>query len=198
MSASDVVKGAVEPVINTVDQTVTIGLDHAGPFAELGFAVVLLVIVISVHGWCVGSISKAFARRIATVTHSTREWRVTMLMGVTVALLAITHLAETLIWTAPIWWLGLIPVFRDAYYFVLEAYTTLGEGIIALPDAWRLIGPVIAISGLFTFSWTGSVLVYAVTETGRRRAIGAQSFAHRPAPPKVDGSSQNTDGTPPL
>lgn len=66
----------------------------------------------------------------------------------------------------PIWHFGLIPNFRDAYYFVLESYTTLGESTVTLPEAWRLGGPIIAISGLFTFSWTGSVLVYVVTETG--------------------------------
>ena len=40
---------------------------------------------------------------------------------------------------------------RDSYYFVLESYTTLGEGTVSLPDRWRLIGSIMAMSGLFTF-----------------------------------------------
>jgi len=38
---------------------------------------------------------------------------------------------------------------RDSYYYVLESYTTLGCNI-SLPDRWRLIGPIIGMSGLFT------------------------------------------------
>jgi hypothetical protein len=71
--------------------------------------------------------------------------------------------------------MGLIPSMRDSYYFVLESYTTLGEGAVGLPDRWRLIGPIIAMSGLFTFGWTGSVLVSVMTEFGkfdRARAEG--------------------------
>ena len=80
---------------------------------------------------------------------------------------AVTHLVETLIWAVPIHRLGMIPNLRDAYYYVLESYTTLGEGAVSLPDQWRLIGPIIAMSGLFTFGWTGSVLVGIMTEYGQ-------------------------------
>lgn len=56
---------------------------------------------------------------------------------------------------------------RDSYYFVLESYTRLGEGAVRLPDGWRLIGPIMAMSGLFTFGWTGSLLVSIMTEFGK-------------------------------
>jgi hypothetical protein len=36
---------------------------------------------------------------------------------------------------------------------------TLGETSTVLPEKFRAIGPMIAISGLFTFGWTGSSLV---------------------------------------
>ena len=71
----------------------------------------------------------------------------------------------------------MIPTMRDSYFFVLESYTTLGEGSVALPDRWRLIGPIIAMSGLFTFGWTGSVLVSIMNEFGkldRARAAAAE------------------------
>ena len=50
---------------------------------------------------------------------------------------------------------------------VLESYTTLGEGNVSLPDRWRLLGPIIGMSGLFTFGWTGSVLVSIMTDFGK-------------------------------
>ena len=82
-----------------------------------------------------------------------------MRLAVTIAALAVLHFAETLIWAVPLYVRDIIPSLRDSYYYVLESYTTLGEGNVTLPDRWRLLGPIIGMSGLFTFGWTGSVLV---------------------------------------
>ncbi|MGO4837464.1 ion channel, partial [Rhizobiaceae sp. 2RAB30] len=73
------------------------------------------------------------------------------------------------------------------YYFVLESYTTLGAGNIALPDQWRLLGPSIAMSGLFTFGWTGSVLVSIMTEFGKLDRIRARNLDSR----AIDQSSES-------
>ncbi len=151
------------------------------PFVELGLATLILVPVIVVHGWCLGQVSKNFSSRFALYTPETARWRVTTLTGVTITTLVFIHLIETLLWTAPLLSLGIMDNFRDAYYYVLEAYTTLGEGTVALPNQWRLIGPVIAISGLFTFGWTGSVLVYIMGQTGRLHAERSKAAARSSA-----------------
>jgi Ion channel len=108
-----------------------------------------------------------------------------LLAGV-ITCFAVVHLIETLIWAVPIHRLGMIPDLRDAYYYVLESYTTLGEGAVSLPDRWRLIGPIIAMSGLFTFGWTGSVLVGIMTEysqldrsTARRKQKAEEAEGER-------------------
>jgi len=151
------------------------------PVVELMLATLILVPVIVVHGWCLGQVSKSFSSRFALFTPETHRWRVTTLTGITISLLVFIHLIETLLWTAPLLWLGIMDNFRDAYYYVLEAYTTLGEGTVALPDQWRLIGPVIAISGLFTFGWTGSVLVYIMGQTGKLHAERSKALARSSA-----------------
>jgi hypothetical protein len=189
LDAEGVVKGTVEPIIESVDETVAFGIVHAGPFAELAFGVLVLVLIIFLHGWSMSRISRRFSTQITRLPITANAWRVNLLMGVSVALLALTHLAETLLWAIPIWMSGLIPDLRDSYFFVMETYTTLGDSNIILPEAWRLIGPVIAISGLFTFSWTGSVLVFIVGETGRRHAAEARRAEHDTQPPK-DGAAQ--------
>jgi hypothetical protein len=170
MTDESVVRDTVEPVLNTVGTTVVSSLQEVEMITELGFGLLILVLIITVHGWCMGVVSKFFAVRFARFRKDTAQWRVSVLVGATIALLASVHLMETLMWTLPIWWLGLISGFRDTFYFVLESYTTLGAANVELPESWRLIGPMIAISGLFTFSWTGSVMVYVMTETGRRHS----------------------------
>jgi hypothetical protein len=168
-------KAIVRDTVDSVVTTVISSLKDPGLVTELGFGLLVLVLLITVHGWCMGVISKFFAVRFARFGHRAAQWRVNLLVGVTIALLVSVHLMETMIWVLPIWWFGLIGGFRDSIYFVLESYTTLGDAKIGLPYSWRLIGPMIAISGLFTFSWTGSVMVYVVTETGRRHSQRAKS-----------------------
>lgn len=144
---------------------------------ELLLATLVLVPVIVVHGWLLGRTSKIFSTHFALYTPETARWRVTVLVGLTITSLVFIHLLETLLWTVPLLWLGIISNFRDAYYYVLEAYTTLGEGTLYLPDQWRLVGPVIAISGLFTFGWTASVLVYVMNQTGKLHAARSKAAA---------------------
>lgn len=175
MADNSIVKDAVDPVLNTVGTTVVSSLKDPNLLTELGFGLMVLVLVISVHGWFMGEVSKFFAVRFARFSQGTAQWRVSFLVSITIALLASVHLLETLIWAFPIWYFGLISGFRNSFYFVLEAYTTLGDAKVGLPYSWRLIGPMIAISGLFTFSWTGSVMVYVMTETGKRHSKGVDS-----------------------
>jgi hypothetical protein len=158
----------VPPEVAAVATDATIALTN--PIVELALATLILIPIIVVHGWCLGRVSKLFSTRFALYTPSTPGWRISVLTSSTIALLVIIHLVETVLWTIPLISLGMIASFRDAYYYVLEAYTTLGEGTIALPDEWRLMGPVIAISGLFTFGWTGSILVYVMTQIGKLHA----------------------------
>jgi hypothetical protein len=96
------------------------------------------------------------------------------------------HFAETLVWAIPVFLTGWIPSMRDSYYYVLESYTTLGEGTVSLPDRWRLIGPIIAMSGLFTFGWTASALVNIMTEFGKLDKVRARRTKDRRPPEGAD------------
>lgn len=145
------------------------------PLVELGFATLILIPIIVIHGWCLAKTSKFFSSRYAFYSPATPRWRAGLLTGFTIALLVIIHLVETLLWTIPLLQLEILKNFRDAYYYVLECYTTLGEGNMILPDDWRLVGPVIAISGLFTFGWTASILVVIMTETGKLYAARSKA-----------------------
>jgi hypothetical protein len=144
-----------------------IGLSAPEPVLEIAVGTVFLIVIIFVHGAGIRIINRRFSKSWIRMTRTTPHWRLNLLLALTIASLVILHFAETLIWAIPIYERGVIPSMRDSYYYVLESYTTLGEGNIALPDRWRLLGPIIAISGLFTFGWTASILVSIMTEFGR-------------------------------
>ena len=110
--ADENIKEAVDPVLNTVGTTLVSTLEGPSLIAELGFGLLILVLLITVHGWCMGVVSKFFAIRFARFGPEAGQWRVSLLVGITIALLASVHLMETLIWAFPIWWFGLISGFR--------------------------------------------------------------------------------------
>lgn len=164
-----------------IGQGVAAAVGMANPLVELALATAVLVPVIVLHGWFLNQISKVFSGRFALYSPTTARWRVSALTAGTIAALVVIHLIETLLWTVPIVWFEILGNFSDAYYYVLESYTTLGEGTITLPARWRLVGPVIAISGLFTFGWTASVLVYVMTENGKLHAARSKIAARADA-----------------
>ena len=153
------------------------------PVVELALATLVLAIVVAIHGWCLGRVQKRFSSRFALYSPATPRFRVSAFTAVTIVLLVGIHLAETILWTAPLIYFQILGNFRDAYYYVLESYTTLGEATYAPPDQWRLVGPVIAISGLFTFGWTGSVLVYVMGQVGKLHADRSKAAAGLPREP---------------
>ena len=157
-------------------------LGAAAPTAvfEVVVGLVGLIVIIFVHGAGIRLTIGHFNDRWIGVTVRTTRWRVNLLLAVTIAALSILHFLETLIWAVPISTTGVIPAMRDSYYFVLESYTTLGAGNVALPDEWRLIGPVIAMSGLFTFSWTAGVLVSVMNEFGKLDRARAEKKSGEP------------------
>ena len=157
-------------------------LKQPGPLLEVAIGLAMLVGVILLHGFSIRMINRRFSRGWARVTVHTPHWRVNLLLGVAVGSLAALHMLETLVIAAPLAAAGIMPNLRDSYYLVLECYTTLGQGNLRLPEPWRLLGPIIAMSGLFTFGWTGSVLVSIMTEFGRFDSAQADEGAARTRP----------------
>ena len=164
---TDTLTNTVAPLVETVGAAVSQGLANPSPLTEVSLTLPGVILVIGLHGWFLGRISRRFAQSFKTFDNHTPRWRVNLLMGMTVGALASAHLIETFIWAIPISYLGLTDTFRHAYSFTLEQYTTLGAGTVTVPAGWSLIGPLIAMSGLFTFGWTGSVLVYVMSELSK-------------------------------
>ncbi len=141
-------------------------LVSAYPVLELLIGLSILTVVILVHGIGVRLVYRHFTRTWERSGHKMASWHYNAIVSVAAASLAALHLLVTLMWALPIWGSGLIPSMRDSYFFVLENYTTLGDDTVSLPRAWRLIGPVIAISGLFNFGWMASIFVNMMHDVG--------------------------------
>lgn len=142
--------------------------DDLKPAAALGVGAVMLVFLVMFHG---------AGLHLIFVLRRRRERRLRLegphlvaaflLFGWSVFLLLTLHIAEFMIWAYTLTYLGLIARGYDAIYFCANAYTTLGYGSVDLEPHWRLISPIIGISGLFTFAWTTSALIDLVSSQKR-------------------------------
>ena len=101
------------------------------------------------------------------------------LMATSVLGLLLLHLTETVVWAAALVYGGLVPSWRAAGFFAGNTYTTVGYGTFVLPAGWEMVAPIIAISGLFTFGWSGSVLVDIVARCQRLKDAVAERAAPR-------------------
>jgi hypothetical protein len=139
-----------------------INLEALRPFWEVGLGTALMLVILSVHGTGMFAVQKTFDRYWPRIVARSREiLRRAFMGGVILSLLAI-HYVEILLWASTLYALDALPDMRTAFYFAGGAYTTYGSPGVNLPMEWRLLGFMIATSGLFTFGWTTGILVSIV------------------------------------
>jgi hypothetical protein len=144
------------------------------PFADLMLGGGMLLLVVILHGFLMRWVQTHVATRSKVLERQPVEWRADLVMALAVFALLAAVLVEMVLWTAAIKYAGLFQTWRGAAYYAANTYTTLGYGTKMLPEAWQMVGPIMAISGLFTFGWTGSVLVDVVGRLGRVKDLARQ------------------------
>lgn len=154
-------------------------LAEAIPAADVAFGGTLLLVIVLVHATGVRAVTDHVARRSRLIMQRPRIWRVDLLMATSVLGLLLLHLTETVVWAAALVYGGLVPSWRAAGFFAGNTYTTVGYGTFVLPAGWEMVAPIIAISGLFTFGWSGSVLVDIVARCQRIKDMVAERATPR-------------------
>lgn len=172
MDTTQAVDEAVRALPGDVDRLAgVLPLASIVPFADLLFGGALLVAVVVLHGAGVRGIDGYFRKRCAAFgTRAPAPTRTDLLFGTVIFLLLALHLTEIVFWTAALVYSKLVIDWRAAAFFLANTYTTVGYGSFVLRPEWNMLAPIIAISGLFTFGWTGSVLVGYVGMLNRIRA----------------------------
>ena len=130
-----------------------------------GFAVgaAVLVGVTLVHGSVLARIVRDYHRGAKRLLeHASHPFWASLRFGRSVLLMLVLHIVDMSIWATVLTRLDLIPDARTSLYFTANSYTTLGYGGMPLGFGWRELGPMMAISGLFTFAWTTGVMFNVV------------------------------------
>ena len=81
-------------------------------------------------------------------------WPPTWLLIRTAGWLILLHLIEISLWALVYVWRQAMPDVHAAFYFSAVTYTTTGYGDLVLPETWRLVGGIEALTGILMCGWS--------------------------------------------
>ena len=90
-------------------------------------------------------------------------WRLIGMAGWVVLL----HLLEVAAWAFLYFWRNAITDLQAAFYFSAVTYTTTGYGDLVLPEEWRLVGGIEALTGILMCGWSTAFFVAVVSRMYR-------------------------------
>ena len=141
------------------------------PAGDLIVGGAMLVIIALIHGICMRLITSHVLHRSKVVAEHPTEWRADVLLAGVILMMLTVLLFEIIVWATLLVWSHLASNWSEAGFFAANTYTTLGYGSVILPKGWKMLAPIMAISGMFTFGWTGSVLVDIVGRVNRLKDL---------------------------
>jgi hypothetical protein len=151
-------------LIQNVEQVLPI--DEIFPTGALLLGGAVLIGVVLLHGIVMRWVQNLVSARDPFIRRSPQAWRSDLVMASVILALLTAGLVEVTLWTAALKYSSLFPTWAGAAAYAASSYTTLG--------------PIIAISGLFTFGWSGSVLVDVVQRVGQARDAARATEAAAP------------------
>ena len=110
----------------------------------------LMAVCVVIHATGVS----AAVRWLANRTTATRFWLGTWLFIRLAGLIVLLHLIEITSWALLYEWKGAMVDLQSALYFSAVTYTTTGYGDLVLPQEWRLVGAVEALTGILMCGWS--------------------------------------------
>ena len=126
---------------------------------DIIFGSMMLLLILFFHGFCMAAIGEHYEWQSNRLLARGRFWLVEVVFYFSMIALMMTHVAEIGIWSYALYAAGLVDTMRRAIIFTGNTYTTVGYGQDIMPLGWKLLTTIIALSGMFAFAWTTSVLL---------------------------------------
>lgn len=127
----------------------------------------LMSLCVAVHAIGVLSALRRFDRSPALA--DTRFWPMTRLLIQVAGWLVLLHLIEITLWALLYLRVDAMPDIHSALYFSSVTYTTVGYGDLVLPEGWRLLGGVEALTGILMCGWSAAFFFAIVSRLHQSR-----------------------------
>ena len=104
-----------------------------------------------------------------------RFWFSTWVLVRTAGWIILLHLVEIALWAFFYTWRNAMPDLPSAFYFSAVTYTTTGYGDLVLPNEWRLVGGVEALTGILMCGWSAAFFFAVVSRMNETRSQTARA-----------------------
>jgi len=115
-------------------------------FSKLLIAFLLMASCVAIHAMGLVAIFRTMQLRLPLAAPG--FWRSTRWLIRIAGWTVLLHLLQILAWAALYVLRGAMPDLTTAAYFSAVTYTTTGYGDLVLPEEWRLVGGVEALTGI--------------------------------------------------
>ena len=139
--------------------------------AQLASAFVVVSVCVLIHTCGMVILAEWLLKRRAVIERRAGITHLTLLLIAVFSVIVVLHLGEAAIWAFFYQQRGLFPDYESSLYFSLTSYSTVGYGDVLLPQRWRLLGCVEAITGVLLCGLSTAfifVLVNALIQTRAR------------------------------
>ena len=120
----------------------------------------LMALSVAIHAGGVAGALRYLRRQ--SIESNARFWPATWLFVLVAAWMVFLHLLEIAVWGAFYAWIGAMVEITSALYFSTVTYTTTGYGDLVLPEQWRLVGGVEALTGILMSGWSTGFFIAVV------------------------------------
>lgn len=141
-----------------MDQTVDI---LNWPAMLIGCAALLLCI--AMQGSTVALVMGKLKPKLRALAKQNRTAMAHLLFFGSILVLLASHIAQILIWALFLYWPGIMANPHHAMLLAGSTYTTVGFANDTLAEQWQLLAVIMAVTGLFAFAWSTSIL-YALSQ----------------------------------
>ena len=104
-----------------------------------------------------------------------RFWFATWILVRGAGVIILIHLVEIALWGVFYAWGRGMPDLHSAFYFSAVTYTTTGYGDLVLPNEWRLVGGVEALTGILMCGWSAAFFFTVVSRMNQPRSKPEQT-----------------------
>ena len=135
--------------------------------AKVLIAWCLMALCVAIHAGGVTSALRWLRRRPGP---GQQFWYGTWLFIRIAGWMVLFHLIEITVWALFYLGKGAMPDLPTALYFSAVTYTTTGYGDLVLPQEWRLVGGVEALTGILMCGWSTGFFFAVVSRMSEAQA----------------------------
>jgi ion channel len=137
-------------------------------FRQLFIAWCLMASSVVIHAYGVVSALQWLRRRKVPDGARLAPWA--WLFVAVAGWIIVLHVAEIVVWAVAYTAMGAMPDIQSGVYFSAVTYTTTGYGDLVLPQSWRLVGAVEALTGILLAGWSTGFF-FAVVARMHERSV---------------------------